>query len=122
MWSVLTFLVSLLMCTWVGLGEGLCFFLCFAPLLGGLDFKWEHCLLSCRCLGLCEPEELLELELELQGTLELPQQLDAKEEQGPLLTPVLVVELDHDLVLLPPEEAWKHCISSKLYSCGDHSR
>lgn len=110
MWSLVTFLVSLPMCTFVGLGEGLRLFLSFSSLLGGLDLERERLLLSClRREGLGEPEELLELEL--REVLELPERLDAEEELEPLLEPVLVlepeleVELDRDLVLLLPLEA-----------------
>ena len=89
------------MCTLVCLGEGLCLFLSFSPLLGGLDLEWERCLLSCLCReGLGEPGELPELEL--QDVLELPERLDAEDELEPLLESVLEVELDRDLVLLLP--------------------
>jgi hypothetical protein len=37
--TLVTFLVSLPMCTLVGLGEGLRLFLSFSSLLGGLDLK-----------------------------------------------------------------------------------
>lgn len=110
MWSLVTFLVSLPMCTLVGFGEGLRLFLSFSSLLGGLDLERERRLLSCRRReGLGEPEELLELEL--RDVLELPERLDADDELEPLLEPVLVlepeldVELERDLVLLLPLDA-----------------
>lgn len=110
MWSLVTFLVSLPMCTLVGLGDGLRLFLSFSSLLGGLDLERERRLLSClRREGLGEPEELLELEL--REELELPERLDAEEELEPLLEPLLVLEpeleleLERDLVLLLPLEA-----------------
>ncbi|KAJ8787163.1 hypothetical protein J1605_000506 [Eschrichtius robustus] len=92
------------MCTVVGLGEGLCLFLSFSSLLGGLDLEREHRLLSClRREGLGEPGELPELEL--RDVLELPERLDAEDELEPLLEPVLVlepeleVELNRDLLM-----------------------
>lgn len=106
MWSLVTFLVSLPMCTLVGLGEGLRLFLSFSSLLGGLDLERDRRLLSClRREGLGEPEELLELEL--REVLELPERLDADDELEPLLEPVLVLEpeLEVELVLLLPLEA-----------------
>ncbi|TEA31981.1 hypothetical protein DBR06_SOUSAS15210018, partial [Sousa chinensis] len=97
------------MCTLVGLGKGLCLFLSFSSLLGGLDLERERRLLSClRREGLGEPGELPELEL--RDELELPERLDAEDELEPLLEPVLVlepeleVELDRNLVLLLPLE------------------
>lgn len=110
MWSLVTFLVSLPMCTLVGFGDGLRRFLSFSSLLGGLDLERERRRLSClRREGLGEPEELLELEL--REELELPERLEAEEELEPLLEPVLVLEpeleleLERDLVLLLPLEA-----------------
>lgn len=102
MWSFVTFLVSLPMCTLVGLGEGLRLLRSFSSRLGGLDLERDRRLLSWRRReGLGEPEELLELEL--RDVLELPERLDAEDELEPLLEPVLVlepeleVELDRDL-------------------------
>lgn len=110
MWSFVTFLVSLPMCTLVGLGEGLRLLRSFSSRLGGLDLERDRRLLSWRRReGLGEPEELLELEL--RDVLELPERLDAEDELEPLLEPVLVlepeleVELDRDLVLLLPLDA-----------------
>lgn len=104
MWSLVTFLVSLPVCTLVGLGEGLRLFLSFSSLLGGLDLEPELRLWSClRREGRGEPEELLELEL--RDVLELAERLDTEDELEPRLEPVLVlepeleVELDLDLVL-----------------------
>ena len=107
MWSLVTFLVSLAMCSLVGLGEGLCLLPSFSSLSGCLER--DRCLLPLLCQeGFKEPGELLELELELQDVLERPERLDAEGELEPLLDPELVLQLDGDLELLLPLEALLH--------------
>lgn len=111
MWSFVTFLVSLPMCTLVGFGLGLLLFLSLSSRFGCFDLERERLRLSWRRReGLGDPEELLELEL--RDELELPDRLEADEELDPELDPELEPEdeledeLDRErLLLLLPLDA-----------------
>lgn len=101
MGPLVTFLVSLPLWTLLDLGKGLCLFLLFSSLLGGLDLEQE-CRLSCLPQkGLGEPEE--PLELEPREVLGLPEWLEP------------------GLVLLPPESLnLVHHLSFSLDSLTGH--
>lgn len=106
MWSLVTLRVSRPMCTLVGWGVGLRFFLSLSSRFSDFDFERLRLLLAClRRDGLGDPEELLELEL--RELLELPERLEAEEELEPLLEAELELEpeLELELVLLLPVDA-----------------
>lgn len=94
MGPLVTFLVSLPLWTLLDLGKGLCLFLLFSSLLGGLDLEQECCLSCLPQKGLGEPEE--PLELEPRDVLGLPEWL----EPGLVLLPPESLNLFHHLSFL----------------------